>query len=191
MSTNATARKIVLAAYRASERDDLDYEFEPSDSGNVVTILQDGKTALAIGDEWETDAEGESQQTGYSWTTWSLPDRTESWDEGGALTEAEARKHVAEWLAMNDRPLPLDRDAVAEPPGQAPWWVLIERQKPPDLAVGPYPTESIANSAMSDSLLIDGFCEEDALDCFVTSTPPGSGVEQVLVDLTNPDHVGP
>ena|SRR5450756_1164396 len=110
MTTNATARKIVLDAYRASDRDDLDFEFEPSDRG-LVTVLLDRTTALCISDEWETDADGQSQHVGYSWTTWSLEhteegrvvrDTEDSWDEGGAPTEVEARAHVAAWLARPD-----------------------------------------------------------------------------------------
>lgn len=99
-TTNATACEIIFDAYRTSVRADIDFQIEPGiDSGTPVTILQDEESSLVLGDEWETDARGETRHAGYSWTTWSRSDPTDSWDEGGALTESEAREHVSEWLA--------------------------------------------------------------------------------------------
>jgi len=77
----------------------------------------------------------------------------------------------------------------------AAWWVLVERDDPdrepePDLIVGPYPDEPTAFLAMEHSLLIEGFCEESATDCYLVNRDPEPGEEQVLVDLTDPHHLG-
>lgn len=45
-------------------------------------------------------------------------------------------------------------------------YVLIDRQRHKDLAVI-YPSVELARKAITDHLLIDGFCEEDALDAYV------------------------
>jgi hypothetical protein len=85
----------------------------------------------------------------------------------------------------------LDATTVLSPAlAAAPWWVQIERQDASDLAVGPYPNETAAELAMSDALLIDGFCEQNALDCFVTDIAPSADVEQVIIDLDDPHHTG-
>lgn len=70
-------------------------------------------------------------------------------------------------------------------------WVRIEREhQEKDLWVGPYPDEESATRAMEDSLLIDGFCEEDALDCSIADGQPTETDEQVIIDPTDPHHTG-
>jgi len=85
-----------------------------------------------------------------------------------------------------DRP-ESDVDLAAASDGQH--WIHIERQHSCDLAVGPYPSQDAAAKAM-DSLLVDGFCEEDALDCYADDQAPGDHEEQVIVDLNDPHHTG-
>ena len=74
--------------------------------------------------------------------------------------------------------------------GSTPHWIYIQRQYGPDLFIGPYPSDAVAAHAMEDALLIDGFCEEDCLDCFVTTDSPTADLQVIFVDLSNPDHVG-
>lgn len=72
-------------------------------------------------------------------------------------------------------------------------WVYIEREHGPDLAVGPYPTAGAAEQAMNESLLIDGFAEEDALDIWTEAGARHRGdpaFEEVIVDLDDPNHTG-
>ena len=45
-------------------------------------------------------------------------------------------------------------------------YVLIDRERNPDLAVQ-YPSVERARVAITEDLLIDGFCEEDAIDARV------------------------
>jgi|GEM_PF-6772841 len=68
-------------------------------------------------------------------------------------------------------------------------WIHIERQHGPSLAVGPYPSAAAAATAL-DSVLVDGLCEEDALDCYSSPGSPGEGEEQVIIDLNDPHHTG-
>lgn len=68
-------------------------------------------------------------------------------------------------------------------------WVRIERENSANLMLGPYPDEAAAERAMN-SALVDGFCEEDALDCYVDSGAPGEEDEQVIIDLNDPHHTG-
>ncbi|OCI32874.1 hypothetical protein [Oerskovia enterophila] len=68
-------------------------------------------------------------------------------------------------------------------------WVRIEREGQ-DLMVGPYPDDETANRAMQDSLLIDGFCEEDALDCYIDDGQPTDADDQVIVNLNDHHHTG-
>lgn len=78
------------------------------------------------------------------------------------------------------------------------WWIFVERDHEdpgPDehIAFGPYLTEYSASVAMEDSILIQGQCEEDCVDCYLVATHPEEspeGAEIVLVDLDNPDHNG-
>lgn len=70
-------------------------------------------------------------------------------------------------------------------------WIRIERENSDqDLTVGPYPDEESAEKALEDSLLIDGFCEEDCLDAYVDTDQPTEDDEQVIVDLGDPHHTG-
>lgn len=68
-------------------------------------------------------------------------------------------------------------------------WVLIEREHGIPVQIGPYPSHWAATIALQDSLLVDGFCEEDAIDAVVV-TEPGDEVEVVVPDLTDPHHTG-
>lgn len=68
----------------------------------------------------------------------------------------------------------------------APAFVYIERDHSADLLVGPYPDGKAATKAL-DSLLVDSFCEEDALDVYVTNEFTTTA-EQVIPDLADPDH---
>ena len=65
------------------------------------------------------------------------------------------------------------------------WWIVIERDHGmPDLVVGWYGTEDEAIAAMNDSLLIQGFVEENCLECSVQQ------LEVVVIDKNDPDHHG-
>jgi len=69
-------------------------------------------------------------------------------------------------------------------------WILVEREHGVPLLVGPYPDEPAAARAL-DSLLIDDFAEEDALDIRTLTEPPGFKVLEVIPDLADPHHTGP
>lgn len=71
-----------------------------------------------------------------------------------------------------------------------PWWILIARAYSNDLAVGPYPTQDVADLAFMSSLLIDGLCEEDCLDATVAQGSPDETFERVIIDDTDPHHFG-
>jgi len=68
-------------------------------------------------------------------------------------------------------------------------WVVVERERGPALAVGPYATERDAVHAMENALLIDGLCEEDCTDCY---TAPGddlpTGADIGRIDPDDVDH---
>lgn len=54
------------------------------------------------------------------------------------------------------------------------WWVFIEAEFPEDnehVKCGPFDTEAEAVEHMEDSTQVQGFCEDDAVDCWVTDTP--------------------
>lgn len=70
------------------------------------------------------------------------------------------------------------------------WWVVIEREHGPDLAVGPYTDEAAATLALEESPLIDGFCEEDALDAYATDDAPADDIERVVIDPKDRTHHG-
>ena len=74
-----------------------------------------------------------------------------------------------------------------------PWWIVIERDRGRDVAVGPFLTEAMATVSMDDSLLIQGLVEEDCLDCWTTNKllPDNDpSIERVIIDLDDPDHTG-
>lgn len=74
--------------------------------------------------------------------------------------------------------------------GPTAWWVRLERDHlAPEMSIGPYPTEAAAVHAMEHALLIDGECQENALECSVTNEPDVTD-EFVLIDLQDPDHTG-
>lgn len=77
-----------------------------------------------------------------------------------------------------------------QPDQPGPAWILIERQYGDPLLIGPYPDEQVATHAMDHALLIDGFCEEDCLDCYTVTSPPSYAHECVVIDPGNPDHTG-
>ena len=92
---------------------------------------------------------------------------------------------------MNTSPnLHISTDLMVLPPDvkqpeYVEWWITITRDHGlPDLVVGPYSTEALAVSAMNESLLIQGFVEENCLECEVTPK------EVVLIDQDDPDHFG-
>jgi len=89
-------------------------------------------------------------------------------------------------FAVETRPEPNVSLAAPVGPGL---WVRIEREGQ-DLMVGPYPDEESATLAMEQSLLIDGFCEEDAVDCFIDSGQPTDADEQVIIDPADRHHTG-
>ncbi len=71
------------------------------------------------------------------------------------------------------------------------WWILINRQYSADLLVGPYDDQPAAEHAMNNAPLIDGFCEDDCLDCTAVGI---NGIdpawEVVRIDPDDPDHTG-
>lgn len=74
-------------------------------------------------------------------------------------------------------------------------WVFIEREDGPHLVVGPYPDEPTAYASMTESLLIDSFCQEDATDCFlipaeeIEEAVAGDEYELVIIDPNDGDHL--
>lgn len=48
-------------------------------------------------------------------------------------------------------------------------YILIDRERHPDLAVR-YSTKEEAERALTDSLYIDGVCQEDCLDAYTSDT---------------------
>jgi len=68
-------------------------------------------------------------------------------------------------------------------------WIHIERQYSQDLVIGAYVTEAAADLAMDEALLIDGFCEEDGLDCYVGGAPEPAE-EIVIIDPSDRHHTG-
>ena len=104
--------------------------------------------------------------------------------EWAADDEAHARSQHLD--AFPDEPIV----AVTE---LAPWWVYIWRDDSPDLAVGPYATETIAGNAMQDSALIDSLCVENCIECLCDSTQPHEqqmACEIVYIDPEDPNHFG-
>ena len=85
-------------------------------------------------------------------------------------------------------------DAAPEPPdpepADRPWHVWVQREHGPTLVIGPYPDAEAAVAATTRSVLVRGFVEEDALDCWPSCAVPGDDVERVLIDPANPDHLG-
>lgn len=65
-------------------------------------------------------------------------------------------------------------------------YVVIERQWSDDLAIR-YPDRDTAEHALERSLFIDGLCEEDCLDAYVTDTMPWIDG----YDMTEYEHVTP
>lgn len=70
-------------------------------------------------------------------------------------------------------------------------WIRIERQRGADLLVGPYLSEHEAEAALEESMLIDGFCEDDCLDAYLVHESDRAGSdEEVLIDRADPNHFG-
>ena len=57
-------------------------------------------------------------------------------------------------------------------------YIILERQDNPDLAIE-YANDSEAYWALTESLFIDGLCEEDCLDCYTTHEAP-EGFEVII-----------
>lgn len=79
------------------------------------------------------------------------------------------------------------------------WWVWIEKESGDLIAIGPYDDEDVCNAAMQDSLLVDGLCQEDCVDCYSSKdwTPPERqalepeyDVEVIIIDPNDPNHFG-
>ena len=98
----------------------------------------------------------------------------------GRATDREAYLRACELLGV-------------EPALNKPWWIYVERERLPDLALGPFPDEEMAVHSMNESLLMDGITEEDCTDSWVTNDQPDGSrptPEQVIIDLDDPDHTG-
>lgn len=57
-------------------------------------------------------------------------------------------------------------------------YIVIERQHSEHLAIE-YPTKAAADEALLHSPFIDGLCEEDCLDEYITDAPP-TGAQIVI-----------
>lgn len=51
------------------------------------------------------------------------------------------------------------------------WFIIIARENSPSVIVGPYEDEEDAIDKMTNSLFIDGLCEEDSIDATVVELP--------------------
>lgn len=69
-------------------------------------------------------------------------------------------------------------------------WVYIETAAGQILAVGPYPSEHAAIHALTYAPLIDGLCEEDAVDAWADAEPVPAVAHRILIDPMNPHHTG-
>lgn len=69
-------------------------------------------------------------------------------------------------------------------------WIRIEREHSKNAFVGPYKDEAQAEHAMNNALLIDGICEEDALDAYIEIGQYSEEDDVFLIDLNNPHHTG-
>lgn len=96
----------------------------------------------------------------------------------GRTTDREAYLRACELLGV-------------EPALNKPWWIYVERERLPDLALGPFPNKEAAAHSMNESLLMDGIAEEDCIDSWVANDQPGDiGFTPVIIDLDDPDHTG-
>lgn len=89
------------------------------------------------------------------------------------LKDGRTTSHLTAWNPKRDRVL------------TQPWWVLIEREHSRDIAVGPFISEAEADGALvgrgPNGLLVDGLCEEDALDASTTQAVDVVAHEFVIV----------
>lgn len=95
--------------------------------------------------------------------------------------------HAVVWSSKQDWICPVDLNEHS--PGEPSWWVLLERDRHDDMAIGPYATEEAAAYAAQNALLVDGYCEEDCLEVYVTDRPEHDD-DFCIIDPRNPQHVG-
>ena len=108
-------------------------------------------------------------------------------DEGAVIlgTPAELRSwlHAALPAALDAVPGPdLDTTGSASRqhyidtgtylPAQGPWWIHLDRQHHPDVAVGPFDDEATADAAYQDSPAVNALCERDCVDATLTQDDP-------------------
>jgi hypothetical protein len=53
-----------------------------------------------------------------------------------------------------------------------PWWVHLDRQHHPDVAVGPFHDEAAADAAYRDSPAVNALCERDCVDATLAQGDP-------------------
>jgi hypothetical protein len=74
-----------------------------------------------------------------------------------------------------------------------PWWVYIDRDDGPDLALGPYPDEAAAALAGQDSVLVEWLLSPaggGGTDCYWSTNQPTDQHDQHIIDMADPDHTG-
>ncbi|MDQ7993781.1 MAG: hypothetical protein REI45_14010 [Propionicimonas sp.] len=70
------------------------------------------------------------------------------------------------------------------------FWVYIETAAGLIKAIGPYPTRRAADHALMHAPLIDGLCEEDAVDAWTNDLQPAPDAVRGLIDPMDPLHTG-
>lgn len=63
-----------------------------------------------------------------------------------------------------------------------PAWVVVIRERHPDVAVGPFLTVAGAGVALESSPIVDGLCEVDALDAFVETDESKLPAQRIVPD---------
>jgi hypothetical protein len=69
-------------------------------------------------------------------------------------------------------------------------YIHIQREDNDNLVLGPYRTLADAEHAAEHALLVDGICEEDALEVFANNDLPEEDEEHIIIDLNDPHHTG-
>lgn len=124
------------------------------------------------------------------WAGTTFPAGTELTPMPRDRTGSKVNTPATTWMTVASGPhtgkvLNTYRDEVT-----AQHWVYIERDDKPDLAVGPYTSQSAAVMAMEEADLIEGLAGDDALEVLVASDRPGDGVERQVIDPDDPCHLG-
>lgn len=73
-------------------------------------------------------------------------------------------------------------------PTMGPWWICIDRQHHPDVAVGPYDEEYPALRDLEGGDVVDALCEQDCLDAYLTRQPES---DRVLLRPDGTPHATP